>query len=75
MGIRSSQADASQSERDPRSDLSGRGSADTYAPKPPGFAAAYRNFTEEIDLSTLALDPSELFGSIRKEAQGRDVRL
>ena len=75
MGIRRSQADASQSERDPRSVLSGHGGAETHTPKRPGFAAAYRNFTEEVDLATLALDPGELFGSIRKEAQGRDVRL
>ena len=75
MGIRRSQADAVGPERNRRTDLSSRGGAEPSTPRRQGFVAAYQEFTEEVDLATLALDPGELFGSIRKEAQGRDVRL
>ena len=75
MGVRRSQADAVGSEQDRRTDLSGHGDIEPSTPSRQGFVAAYRDFTEEIDLTTLALDPSELFGSIRKEVLGRDVRL
>lgn len=75
MGIRRSQADAVESERDRRPDLSGHDRAEPSTPSRQGFVAAYRDFTDEIDLTALALDPGELFGSIRKETQGRDVRL
>lgn len=75
MATRRSQADAAGSERNRRTELSANGSIEPPTPGRQGFVAAYRDFTEEIDLATLALDPGELFGSIRKEAQGRDVRL
>ena len=39
------------------------------------FVAAYRDFTNESDLTELALDPDELFTGTREETLGRDVRL
>ena len=75
MGIRRSQADAVGPERNRRTDLSGLESVEPSKPGRQRFVEAYRDFAEEIDLAALALDPGELFGSIRKEAQGRDVRL
>ncbi len=75
MGIRRSQADAVGPQPNRRTDLSGRESGEPSTPSRQGFVAAYRDFTDEMDLAALALDPGELFGSIRKEAQGRDVRL
>lgn len=41
----------------------------------PGFAAAYREFLEETDLSELDLDPDELFEGVRDKSPGRDVSL
>ena len=75
MGIRRSQADAVGSGRNRQTDLSGHGDVEPSTPSRQGFVAAYRDFTEEFDLATLALDPSELFGGTRKEALERDVRL
>lgn len=75
MGVRRSQVDAVGSDRNQRADMSDHGGAEPSTPGRQGFAAAYRDFTAEIDLSTLGLDPDELFGDIREEAQGRDVRL
>ena len=40
-----------------------------------GFIAAYRNFTNESDLTELGLDPDELFAGTREGTPGRDVRL
>ena len=39
------------------------------------FVTAYRDFTNQSDLTELALDPDELFGGTRTETPGRDVRL
>jgi antitoxin (DNA-binding transcriptional repressor) of toxin-antitoxin stability system len=39
------------------------------------FIMAYRDFTNESDLTALALDPEELFAGTREETPGRDVRL
>ncbi len=39
------------------------------------FVRAYRDFTEDIDLAELALDPDELFGDVRDETPGRDIPL
>ena len=75
MGTRRSQAEAVGSERNGQTDSTGRDGVEPSAPGRRGFAAAYRDFTEEFDLATLALDPGELFGGIREEAGGRDVRL
>ena len=40
-----------------------------------GFIEAYRDFTNDVDLAELALDPDGLFGDVREETPGRDVRL
>ena len=40
-----------------------------------GFVAAYRDFTTNIDVSNLELNPDELFGDVREETGGRDIRL
>ena len=40
-----------------------------------GFVATYRDFTNESNLTELALDPDELFAGTREETPGRDVRL
>ena len=40
-----------------------------------GFIAAYRDFTINIDVSNLELNPDELFGDVREETEGRDIRL
>ena len=39
-----------------------------------GFVAAYRDFTINIDVSNLELNPDELFGDVREETGGRDIR-
>ena len=38
------------------------------------FVAAYRDFTSNIDVSNLELNPDELFGEVREETEGRDIR-
>ena len=73
--MRRSEAKAVESERNRPTEMSGHDGAEPSAPGRQGFVAAYRDFTEEVDLAALALDPVELFGSIRKEAMGRDVQL
>ena len=40
-----------------------------------GFIAAYRDFTTNIDISNLELNPDELFGDVREEIGGRDIRM
>ena len=75
MGMRRSQAEAVESERDGQADSTGQDAVEPSAPGRRGFAAAYRDFTEEFDLATLALDPGELFGGIREDVGGCDVRL
>ena len=40
-----------------------------------GFVAAYRDFTTNIDVSNLELNPDELFGDVREETGGRYIRL
>ena len=75
MGLRRSQADAVGDERNARTDSIGHAGVEPSASSRRGFVAAYRGFTEEVDLVTLALDPGELFGNIRKETLARDVRL
>ena len=40
-----------------------------------GFSEAYREFADAVDLRELELDPEELFGDLREEAAGREVRL
>ena len=40
-----------------------------------GFAAAYGDFAEAVDLSELDLDPDVLFEGVRDRTPGRDVRM
>ena len=39
-----------------------------------GFVAAYRDFTTNIAISNLELNPDELFGDVREETGGREIR-
>ena len=39
-----------------------------------GFGAAYRDFTEAVDLSELGLDPDVLFEGVRDRTRGRSRR-
>lgn len=39
------------------------------------FADAYRDFSNEVDLAELAINPDELFAGTREETPGRDVCL
>ena len=39
------------------------------------FAKAYREFANAFELGGLALDPDVLFGDVREETAGREVRL
>ena len=39
------------------------------------FAAAYRDFRTNIDITDLELDPDELFGNLREETAGHNIRL
>ena len=40
-----------------------------------GFVTAYRDFTTNIDVSNLELNPDELFKDVREETAGHDIRL
>jgi prevent-host-death family protein len=40
-----------------------------------GFSEAYAEFTREIDLEGLAIDPDEVFGGVRDRSRARVVRL
>jgi len=39
------------------------------------FSDAYEDFTQDIDLIELGIDPDELFAGTRDQARGRDVHL
>lgn len=39
------------------------------------FLDAYEDFTQDIDLIELGIDPDELFAGTRDQARGRDVHL
>ena len=39
------------------------------------FDEAYREFTKVVGLAELGLDPDEVFGGLRDETAGREVRL
>ncbi|MDZ7669873.1 MAG: hypothetical protein U5Q16_10775 [Gammaproteobacteria bacterium] len=39
------------------------------------FFDAYEDFTQDIDLVELGIDPDELFAGTRDQARGRDVNL
>ncbi len=38
------------------------------------FVEAYRDFSNQVDLSELAIDPDELFAGAREPTPGREVR-
>ena len=40
-----------------------------------GFSEAHEDFTREIDLEELAIDPDELFAGARDQSHGREVDL
>ncbi len=40
-----------------------------------GFSEAYGDFTREIDLEELAINPDELFAGVRDDIHGREVNL
>lgn len=40
-----------------------------------GFSEAYREFTREVDLDELEIDPDELFAGARDDVQGREIDL
>ena len=40
-----------------------------------GFSAAYEEFTREINLAELAIDPDELFAGARDQSHGREIDL
>ena len=39
------------------------------------FVEAYRDFSKEVDLAELGIDPDELFAGVREDTRGREVRL
>ncbi|MGB5202375.1 MAG: type II toxin-antitoxin system Phd/YefM family antitoxin [Sedimenticolaceae bacterium] len=39
------------------------------------FLDAYEDFTQDVDLVELGIDPDELFAGTRDQTRGRDVRL
>jgi hypothetical protein len=40
-----------------------------------GFSEAYADFTRDIDLKDLGIDPKEVFAAARDQARGREVDL
>lgn len=39
------------------------------------FFDAYQEFSEQVDLAELAIDPDELFAGARDDTRGRDIHL
>ena len=58
-------------ERDSREPIEKTTKDKTARPTRPGFAAAYREFLETVDLSELDLDPDDLFEGVRDKSPGR----
>ena len=55
--------------------LIGRRQYERLTMKYRGFSEAYEEFTREIDLNELAIDPDELFPGVRDQSHGREVDL
>lgn len=55
--------------------LIGRRQFDRLTGRYRSFSDAYREFTEQVDLAELAIDPDESFAGTRDDTSGRDVRL
>ena len=55
--------------------LIGRRQYERLTMKYRGFSEAYGEFTQEVDLDELAINPDELFTGARDESHGREVDL
>lgn len=55
--------------------LIGRRDYDRLTAGPQRFSGAYTAFLRRVDLAKLAIDPDEMFGSLRETAAGREVPL
>ena len=55
--------------------LIGRRQYERLTMKYRGFSEAYGEFTREVDLEELAINPDELFAGTRDDVQGREVDL
>ena len=55
--------------------LIGRRLYERFSSKGRGFAESYQDYSSAFDLVELGLDPDDVFGSVREETPGRDVRL
>ena len=40
-----------------------------------GFSEAYGEFTRDVDLDVLAIDPDEVFAGVRDRTRGREIDL
>jgi prevent-host-death family protein len=55
--------------------LIGRKEYERLATRSRRFSEAWREFTSEVGLSELAIDPDEIFGDLRDKQSGREVGL
>lgn len=55
--------------------LIGRRQYERLTMKYRGFSESYEEFTQEVDLEELAIDPDELFAGSRDDSHGREVDL
>ena len=55
--------------------LIGRRQYERLTMKYRGFSEAYGEFTQEVDLEELAINPDELFAGTRDDSHGREVDL
>ncbi len=55
--------------------LLGRRHYERLTSKHRSFSEAYGEFTREVDLGKLAIDPDELFAGVRDDLHGREVKL
>ena len=64
---------AGGAERDSREPIQKTKKGKTAQPTRRGFAGAYREFLETVDLSELDLDPDQLFEGVRDKSPGRPL--
>jgi antitoxin (DNA-binding transcriptional repressor) of toxin-antitoxin stability system len=55
--------------------LIGRRQYERLTMKYRGFSEAYGEYTQEVDLEELAINPDELFAGAREDSHGREVDL
>lgn len=55
--------------------LIGRKQYERLATRSRRFSEAWNEFTRQVDLSELAIDPDEIFGDLRDTRPGRDIEL